>query len=304
MSVDIEPFELSFKRPFTTEVSQILTLKNPNPTPVAFKVKTTAPKQYCVRPNAGRIEAGQSFDVSGESASTYLKPPALNNRPVLLQAMKQDPAPDARCRDKFLVQSTAITADKEFANHASVLETTDKASLVERKIRVNWLPAGSADAPHRPISTPNKQAIANGANDTPDVSRTYSSPTARDDSPVSSAPPPYQSPNEHSYEDRPKSMQSDFEVKSAISQATASIKETAELTYEELKAKLAQAEQQLVSLKDSGLRQRNVKSDSNADEKRPMAQTAQAIQQTVEGVPVQMAAILCLVSFLLAYFFF
>ncbi|KAL3608592.1 phosphatidylinositol-binding protein scs2 [Fusarium poae] len=286
MSVDIEPFELSFKRPFTTEVSQILTLKNPNPTPVAFKVKTTAPKQYCVRPNAGRIEAGQSFDVS-----------------VLLQAMKQDPAPDARCRDKFLVQSTAITADKEFANHASVLETTDKASLVERKIRVNWLPAGSADAPHRPISTPNKQAIANGANDTPDVSRTYSSPNARDDSPVSSAPPPYQSPQESYEENRPKSMQSDFEVKSAISQATASIKETAELTYEELKAKLAQAEQQLVSLKDSGLRQRNVKSDSN-DEKRPVAQTAQAIQQTVEGVPVQMAAILCLVSFLLAYFFF
>ncbi|CAF3519493.1 hypothetical protein HYE67_011158 [Fusarium culmorum] len=287
MSVDIEPFELSFKRPFTTEVSQILTLKNPNHTPVAFKVKTTAPKQYCVRPNAGRIEAGQSFDVS-----------------VLLQAMKADPAPDARCRDKFLVQSTAITADKEFANHASVLETTDKASLVERKIRVNWLPAGSAEAPHRPISTPNKQGIANGANDTPDVSRTYSSPGARDDSPSSSAPPPYHSPQEQYEEHRPKSMQSDFEVKSAMSQAATSIKETAELTYEELKAKLAQAEQQLVALKDSGLRQRNVKSDSNDDEKRPVAQTAQAIQQTVEGVPVQMAAILCLVSFLLAYFFF
>ncbi|WXC44042.1 hypothetical protein QX201_003777 [Fusarium graminearum] len=287
MSVDIEPFELSFKRPFTTEVSQILTLKNPNHTPVAFKVKTTAPKQYCVRPNAGRIEAGQSFDVS-----------------VLLQAMKADPAPDARCRDKFLVQSTAITADKEFANHASVLETTDKASLVERKIRVNWLPAGSAEAPHRPISTPNKQGIANGANDTPDVSRTYSSPGARDDSPSSSAPPPYHSPQEQYEEHRPKSMQSDFEVKSAMSQAATSIKEAAELTYEELKAKLAQAEQQLVALKDSGLRQRNVKSDSNDDEKRPVAQTAQAIQQTVEGVPVQMAAILCLVSFLLAYFFF
>ncbi|KAL4723648.1 phosphatidylinositol-binding protein scs2 [Fusarium chlamydosporum] len=287
MSVDIEPFELSFKRPFTTEVSQILTLRNPNPTPVAFKVKTTAPKQYCVRPNAGRIEAGQSFDVS-----------------VLLQAMKQDPAPDARCRDKFLVQSTAITADKEFASVAAVLETTDKSTLVERKIRVNWLPAGSdSEAPARPISTPNKQAIANGANDTPDVSRAYSSPAAREESP-SSAPPPYHSPKDTYEEDRPKSMQSDFEVKSAISQATTTIKETAELTYEELKAKLSQAEQQLVALKDSGLRQRNVKSDSNDDEKRPMAQTAQAIQQTVEGVPVQMAAILCLISFLLAYFFF
>ncbi|KAJ4133394.1 phosphatidylinositol-binding protein scs2 [Fusarium equiseti] len=287
MSVEIEPFELSFKRPFTTEVSQTLTLRNPNPTPVAFKVKTTAPKQYCVRPNAGRIEAGQSFDVS-----------------VLLQAMKQDPAPDARCRDKFLVQSTAITADKEFASVAAVLETTDKASLIERKIRVNWLPAGPDGEAHRPISTPNKAAVANGANDTPDVSRTYSSPVVREESP-SNAPPPYQSPQQGSHEEeRPRSMQSDMEVKSAISQATTSIKETAELTYEELKAKLAQAEQQLVSLKDSGLRQRNVKSDSNDDEKRPLAQTAQAVQQTVEGVPVQMAAILCLVSFLLAYFFF
>jgi hypothetical protein len=287
MSVEIEPFELSFKRPFTTEVSQTLTLRNPNSTPVAFKVKTTAPKQYCVRPNAGRIEAGQSFDVS-----------------VLLQAMKQDPAPDARCRDKFLVQSTAITADKEFASHTAVLENADKASLIERKIRVNWLQAGPDGEAHRPMSTPNKAAVANGANDTPDVSRTYSSPVVRDESP-SSAPPPYHSPQQGSHEEeRPRSMQSDMEVKSAMSQATASIKETAELTYEELKAKLAQAEQQLVSLKDSGLRQRNVKSDSNDDEKRPLAQTAQAIQQTVEGVPVQMAAILCLVSFLLAYFFF
>ncbi|KAJ4267613.1 phosphatidylinositol-binding protein scs2 [Fusarium torreyae] len=290
MSVDIEPFELSFRRPFTTEVSQTLTLKNPNPTPVAFKVKTTAPKQYCVRPNAGRIEAGQSFDVS-----------------VLLQAMKQDPAPDARCRDKFLVQSAPITADKEFASVANVLETTDKTHMVERKIRVNWLPAGSdADqAANRPLATPNKQAIANGANDTPDVSRTYSSPAVREESPSSSAPPPYHSPKAPSIEDeKPRSVQEEPEAKSTFTQATTAIQETAQLTYEELKAKLTQAEQQLVALKDSGLRQRNVKTTSNDDEKRPLAQTAQAINQTVEGVPVQMAAILCLVSFLLAYFFF
>jgi hypothetical protein len=45
MSVEIEPLELSFRRPFTVEVSQTLTIKNPNSSPVAFKVKTTAPKQ-------------------------------------------------------------------------------------------------------------------------------------------------------------------------------------------------------------------------------------------------------------------
>jgi hypothetical protein len=48
MSVDIEPLELSFQRPFNVEVSQTLTIKNPNTTPVAFKVKTTAPKQYVI----------------------------------------------------------------------------------------------------------------------------------------------------------------------------------------------------------------------------------------------------------------
>lgn len=42
-------------------------------------------------------------------------------RPVLLQAMKEDPPPDAKCRDKFLVQSVLVTADKEFANVGSLV---------------------------------------------------------------------------------------------------------------------------------------------------------------------------------------
>jgi len=32
---------------------------------VCFKVKTTAPKQYCVRPNGGFVESGQSIKVQG-----------------------------------------------------------------------------------------------------------------------------------------------------------------------------------------------------------------------------------------------
>ena len=35
---------------------------------------------------------------------------------VLLQAMKDEPPLDAKCRDKFLVQSVEITPDKEFAD--------------------------------------------------------------------------------------------------------------------------------------------------------------------------------------------
>lgn len=44
-------------------------------------------------------------------------------RAVLLQAMKEDPPPDAKCRDKFLVQSVLVTADKEFTNVGSLVST-------------------------------------------------------------------------------------------------------------------------------------------------------------------------------------
>jgi hypothetical protein len=72
------------------------------------------------------------------------------------------------------------------------------------------------------------------------------------------------------------------------------------MTYDELKSKLVQAEAQLATLKDSGLRQRKVPGTNE----KTVEQVAQQVKQTVEGVPVQIVALLCLLSFLLAYFFF
>jgi hypothetical protein len=47
--------------------------------------------------------------------------------------MKEDPPPEAKCRDKFLVQSVAVTTDKEFSNiaaivrlHAFLLQSTQR----------------------------------------------------------------------------------------------------------------------------------------------------------------------------------
>lgn len=40
---------------------------------------------------------------------------------VLLQAMKEEPADDAKCKDKFLVQTVAVTRDMEFANVTSIV---------------------------------------------------------------------------------------------------------------------------------------------------------------------------------------
>jgi hypothetical protein len=44
---------------------------------------------------------------------------------VLLQAMKDEPAPDAKCKDKFLVQTVSVTKDMEFANVSSIVRSSD-----------------------------------------------------------------------------------------------------------------------------------------------------------------------------------
>jgi len=128
MSVALHPSAaLGFHRPFTQLAKRSLTITNNNALPVAFKVKTTAPKLYCVRPNSGRLEPGQSVEVS-----------------VMLQAMKEEPPPNARCKDKFLIQSTVITPEKEtmtLQDIWAVPEGADDTNKVhQQKLKVVYLP--------------------------------------------------------------------------------------------------------------------------------------------------------------------
>lgn len=49
---------VKFKGPFTDGVTTNLTSKNPSDRKVCFKVKMTAPRGYCVRPNRGIADPG------------------------------------------------------------------------------------------------------------------------------------------------------------------------------------------------------------------------------------------------------
>lgn len=40
---------------------------------------------------------------------------------VLLQAMKEDPAPDAKCKDKFLVQAVSVSSGLEEASVSQIV---------------------------------------------------------------------------------------------------------------------------------------------------------------------------------------
>ncbi|KAI1081208.1 VAMP-associated protein [Whalleya microplaca] len=286
MSVEIDPQELGFRRPFTVEVSEVLRLRNPNTHPVAFKVKTTAPKQYCVRPNSGRVEPGKEVEVS-----------------VILQAMKQEPPLDTKCRDKFLVQSVAITGDKEFANLASIWDGIDKSSVQEKKIRVVFLPPEGASGASQ-AETPNRTTGTNGQDATPDI-----------------APPAYSSPGDYvAGQTEPKSSPDAREYKraetpSAAGPAAAAVIKHGEPSKEELKQQLLQAEKLIAQMKQEqgGLRQRKSGAGGAAEDNSKAGPSssssskpavAQAARSGTEGVPVKLTAILCLLSFMLAYLFF
>ncbi|OAA67306.1 integral er membrane protein [Niveomyces insectorum RCEF 264] len=318
MSVEIEPTELGFRRPFTAEVGEVLRIRNPNSMPVAFKVKTTAPKQYCVRPNSGRIEPDRVVEVT-----------------VLLQAMKQDPPADYKCRDKFLVQSVPITGDKEFQSIQNIWDGVEKTAVEERKIRVSFLPPEDPDA-LAPTITPARQSTTNGFDTTFDASPpAYASPhevSRATTNGVAAAEEPFspQKPDvTSSGSSAPIPLAASLASSSAGSTAAAAPSTTPrssgittttandkDATIAALTARLAEAEALMASLrKDGGLRQRkglaatttpgtSEKAAHPSDTTATQAQLKPTTRQGTEGVPVRVVALLCLICFLLAYFFF
>lgn len=269
MSVELLPAELGFRRPFDREVTETLKLTNPNSAPVAFKVKTTAPKQYCVRPNSGVIQPNDSVEVQ-----------------VLLQAMKEEPPLDAKCRDKFLVQSVLTSSDQDpnVTTLWQTVEKTAKQSIQERKIRVNFLPATTA--------TPN------GVSSHDEQPPAYSSPTPQFGSPAAAVSTPARG---SSTAESAKSVAASASEASGFTAAAAAVSNAVPTSNEELKEQLAAAKAQIQKLsnqvQDPQFRQRKA---AEASEK---VQTI--VQQSNEsGVPLQIVAGLCLLSFLIAYLFF
>ncbi|KAJ7999423.1 hypothetical protein DPEC_G00194280 [Dallia pectoralis] len=118
----LEPqHELKFRGPFSDVVNTTLKLSNPTDRNVCFKVKTTAPRRYCVRPNSGVIDAGTSINVS-----------------VMLQPFDYDP--NEKSKHKFMVQS--LLAPPEMTDMEGVWKEAKPEELMDSKLRcVFELPA-------------------------------------------------------------------------------------------------------------------------------------------------------------------
>ncbi|XP_010894178.1 vesicle-associated membrane protein-associated protein A [Esox lucius] len=108
------PADLRFKGPFTDVVTTNLKLKNPSDRRVCFKVKTTAPRRYCVRPNSGIIDAGSTVTIS-----------------VMLQPFDYDP--NEKSKHKFMVQS--IFAPPNVAEMDAMWKDAKPDDLMDSKLR-------------------------------------------------------------------------------------------------------------------------------------------------------------------------
>lgn len=122
--LSIQPTELKFPFELKKQSSCSLQLTNKTDKYVAFKVKTTNPKKYCVRPNAGIVLPGSTCDVT-----------------VTMQAQKEAP-PDMQCKDKFLLQSVVAPDGSTTKDITPELFNKEDGKVVEEfKLRVIYFPA-------------------------------------------------------------------------------------------------------------------------------------------------------------------
>ncbi|KAJ0679392.1 putative major sperm protein (MSP) [Helianthus annuus] len=113
---------------------------------VAFKIKTTNPKKYCVRPNAGVIDPNASCEFS-----------------VTMQAPKVAP-PDMISKDKFLIQSTVVPEGTEEEDVTSNMFVKADGKIVdEKKLKVILIPP-----PESPINEPLKLVDSNASREVKD----------------------------------------------------------------------------------------------------------------------------------------
>lgn len=142
------PYELRFRGPFTDVVTSELKLGNPSEKRVCFKVKTTAPKRYCVRPNSGLIEPGQDVTVA-----------------VMLQPFDYDP--NERNKHKFMVQ-TMFAPDGPIESQEALWKEAKPDQLMDSKLKCvfelpvdtqqNNLDTGAVEDNIKPQASPEKFA--------------------------------------------------------------------------------------------------------------------------------------------------
>eukprot|EP01018_Ginkgo_biloba_P014605 Gb_28560 [translate_table: standard] len=126
----VQPSELKFPFELKKQSSCSLQLINISDHYVAFKVKTTSPRKYSVRPNTGIVLPKSTCDVI-----------------VTMQAQREAPL-DMQCKDKFLLQSVIAPYGTNQKDVTQDMFNKDIGKVVEEcKLRVVYVPPPQPPSP-------------------------------------------------------------------------------------------------------------------------------------------------------------
>jgi len=109
---------------FVSQTAHI-TLENVTSSSVGFKIKTTAPKNYLVRPSTGVVEPHASLKVQ-----------------IILQPLKTEPESGV---DRFSIQATALDGDAQ-SLEKDQWKSVDKAKIQDHRLTVVFTEPTSGDA--------------------------------------------------------------------------------------------------------------------------------------------------------------
>lgn len=117
----VNPTVLQFEPPYNRIIANTVTLKNLTNNLVAFKVKTTAPKRYVVRPNIGFVEPLATIEVQ-----------------VQLMALSDVEAPPKE-KDRFQIQSIDLsTIPPTQTDYKDVWKTVQDSQVSKHRLKVRF----------------------------------------------------------------------------------------------------------------------------------------------------------------------
>jgi hypothetical protein len=98
-----------FTGPFHTTVTTSMVLTNPTDKTIMFKIKTTVPKRYCVRPNCGILEPKEAAEILISLQPSGFDPNEKNKHKFMIQSLI---APDGEYDQEQVVRCTLSTKKK------------------------------------------------------------------------------------------------------------------------------------------------------------------------------------------------
>ncbi len=123
--VSVSPEEIVFPSVINQEAVFLLKVKNITSTPIAFKVKTTAPKNYLVKPSAGTIPGNGTSEIK-----------------ITLNKQATEPTSNS---DRFLVQAVKTEGGKELTKEEWA--AVDKSAIQELRLHVVFSGAPAVGSP-------------------------------------------------------------------------------------------------------------------------------------------------------------